>query len=136
MFCGLSLTQNQKEVHMFYLVREVWKICSCWEKGNFIMNGEFKYGQTWKIWPFPLSLSLCSAFYCQNQLNLTKVFLSVLPYTEKPQISEMLFVIPSLFLSNMNVIAKVIFLITFLTYLYAVHLYAKVFLYKVKENNE
>ena len=60
----------------------------------------------------------------------------MLPYTEKPQISEMLFVIPSLFLSNMNVIAKVIFLVTFLTYLYAVHLYAMVFLYKVKENNE
>ena len=108
MFCGLSLTQNQKEVHKFYLVREVWKICSCGEKGNFIVNGEFKYGQTRNIWAFPLSWSLCSRFYCQNQLNLTKVFLSVLPYTEKPQIREMLFVILSLFLSNMNVIANTI----------------------------
>ena len=26
------------------------------------MINEFKYGQTWKIWPFPLSLSLCNAF--------------------------------------------------------------------------
>ena len=31
-------------------------------KGNFIMINEFKYGQTWKIWPSPLSLSLYSTF--------------------------------------------------------------------------
>ena len=26
------------------------------------MINEFKYGQTWKIWPSPLSLSLCNPF--------------------------------------------------------------------------
>ena len=63
-FSGLSLTWNWREVHMFYLVREVGKIwtCSCWEKGNFIMINEFEYGQTWKIWSSPLSLSLYSTF--------------------------------------------------------------------------
>ena len=40
---------------------KIWT-CSCWEKGNFIMINEFKYGQTWKIWPSPLSLSLYSTF--------------------------------------------------------------------------
>ena len=40
---------------------KIWT-CSCWEKGNFIMINEFKYGQTWKIWPSPLSLSLYNPF--------------------------------------------------------------------------
>ena len=40
---------------------EIWTY-SCWEKDNFIMINEFKYGQTWKIWPSPLSLSLYSTF--------------------------------------------------------------------------
>ena len=40
---------------------KIWT-CSCWEKGNFIMINEFKYGQTWKIWPSPLSLSLYNLF--------------------------------------------------------------------------
>ena len=31
-------------------------------KGNFIIINEFRYGQTWKIWPSPLSLSLYSTF--------------------------------------------------------------------------
>ena len=54
-FSGLSLSWNRREVHMFYMVRKVRKIwrCSCWEKDNFIMIKEFKYGQTWQIWPFP-----------------------------------------------------------------------------------
>ena len=60
-FSGLSLTWNQREAHKCYLAREVGK-CSCWEKGNFIMINEFKYGQTWKIWPSPLSLSLYNPF--------------------------------------------------------------------------
>ena len=29
---------------------------------NFIMINKFKYGQTWKIWPSPLSLSLYNPF--------------------------------------------------------------------------
>ena len=63
-FSGLSLTRNWREVYMFYLAREVGKIlrCSFWEKGNYIMVNEFKYGQTWKIWPSSLSLSLYSTF--------------------------------------------------------------------------
>ena len=68
-FAGLSLTWSRGEAHMFYLAREAGKIwrCSCWEKGNFIMINEFKYDQTWTIWPFPLSLSLYSTFkYREN----------------------------------------------------------------------
>ena len=63
-FSGLSLMWNRMEVHMFYLQREEGKIwrCSCWEKGNFIMTNEFKYGQTRKICSSPLSLSLYSTF--------------------------------------------------------------------------
>ena len=51
-------------MHMFYLVKEEGKIwtCSCWEKGDFIVINEFKYGQTRKIWPSPLRLSLYSTF--------------------------------------------------------------------------
>ena len=63
-FSGLSLKQNQGELHMFYLAREVGKIRrrSCWEKGNFIMINEFRYSQSWKICPSPLSLPLYSTF--------------------------------------------------------------------------
>ena len=59
-----GLTRKRREAGMFYLAMEVEKIwwCSCWEKGNFIMINEFKYGQTWKIWQSPLSLSLYSTF--------------------------------------------------------------------------
>ena len=53
-FLGLSLTRNQREAHMF--------CCSCSEKSNFIMINKFKYVQTWKIWPSPLSLSLYNPF--------------------------------------------------------------------------
>ena len=47
---------------------KIWT-CSCWEKGNFIMINEFKYGQTWKIWPSPLSLwlySTCNSLKIKN----------------------------------------------------------------------
>ena len=71
-FSGLSLTRNRTEAHV--LLGEgsgkIWK-CSCWEKGNFIMINEFKYGQTWKIWPSLLSLSLYSTFKMQGWLLLT-----------------------------------------------------------------
>ena len=36
------------------------------------MINEFKYGQTWKIWPFQLSLSLYSTFtvwYLENKID-------------------------------------------------------------------
>ena len=62
-FLGLSLMRNQREKHIILGERlgKIW-ICSCWEKGNFIMINEFKYGQTWKIWPSPFSVSLYSSF--------------------------------------------------------------------------
>ena len=49
---------------MLHLLREMGKICwcSCWKEGNFILIYEFKYGQTWKICLYPLSLSLKSTF--------------------------------------------------------------------------
>ena len=47
-FLGLSLMQNQREAHMFYLAREVGKSGHVLA-GNFIMIDEFKYDQTWKI---------------------------------------------------------------------------------------
>ena len=40
---------------------KIWT-CSYWEKGNFIMINEFKYGLTWKNGPYQLSLSLYSTF--------------------------------------------------------------------------
>ena len=60
----VSQMRNRREVHMFYLAKKVGKIwiCSCWEKGNFIMINELEYGQTWKIWPSLLNLSLYSTF--------------------------------------------------------------------------
>ena len=61
-FLGLSVTRNRREAHMYHLAREVGKIWRCLylEKGNLI--SEFKYGQTWKIWPSLLSLSIYSTF--------------------------------------------------------------------------
>ena len=62
-FSGLPLTRNRREAHVLLGERsgKIWT-CSCWEKVNFIMINEFKYGQTWKIWPSPLSLSLYNPF--------------------------------------------------------------------------
>ena len=76
-FSGLSLTWNQREAHKCYLAREVGK-CSCWEKGNFIMINEFKYGQTWKIWPSPLSLSLYNplSYHSWSNYNVERFFFS------------------------------------------------------------
>ena len=37
------------------------------KKGNFIMINEFRYGQTSKIWPSPLSESLYSTFNSENK---------------------------------------------------------------------
>ena len=57
---------------------KIWT-CSCWEKGNLIMINEFKYGQTWKIRPSPLTLSLYNPFkklcpWCQFVENLHPKF--------------------------------------------------------------
>ena len=62
-FSGLSLTRNRREALMFYLAREVGIFGHALaEKKVILMINEFKYGQTWKIWPSPLSLSLYSTF--------------------------------------------------------------------------
>ena len=64
-FSGLSISSAKSKGRAHVLLGEesgkIWK-CFCWEKGNFIMINEFKYGQTWKTWPFPLSFSLYSTF--------------------------------------------------------------------------
>ena len=47
-FSGLSLTQNWREGHLFYLAREVAKfghVLAEKKVANFIMINEFKYGQ-------------------------------------------------------------------------------------------
>ena len=51
-----STTKNRKEVQMFLLLRSVRKVysCLCCEKANFIMIYEFKFGKTWKTWPYQL----------------------------------------------------------------------------------
>ena len=66
-FLGLSLTRNWQEAHVLpgKGSGEIWA-CSCWEKVNFIMINEFKYGQIWKIWPSLLSLSLYNSFKVLN----------------------------------------------------------------------
>ena len=63
-FSGLSLIRNRREAHVIHLAREVGEIsrCSCWEEGNFIMIYEFRYGQTWKIWPSSRSLTPYNPF--------------------------------------------------------------------------
>ena len=59
-FSGHYLTQNRREANMIYMARNVGKVWrySSWEKGNFVMINEFKYGHIWKIWPS----SLCSIY--------------------------------------------------------------------------
>ena len=73
-FSSLSLMRNQREAHMFYLAREVGKFGHVLaEKKATLMINEFKYGQTWKIWQFPLSLSLYSTFKCLLKFQFYKV---------------------------------------------------------------
>ena len=43
-------------------------------KGASIMINEYKYGQTWKIWPSPLSLPLYNAFKFKYKLNFLEVY--------------------------------------------------------------
>ena len=69
-FSGLSLTRNRREALMFYLAREVGIFGHALaEKKVILMINEFKYGQTWKIWPSPLSLSLYSTFKASDPLK-------------------------------------------------------------------
>ena len=73
MFFQISLMRNWTEVHALlgegrgknlgiFLLR----------KGTFTMINEYRYGQTWKIWPSPLSLPLYSAF--KYKLNFLEVY--------------------------------------------------------------
>ena len=50
-FSGPSLTRNRREVHMFYLAREVGKsgYVLAEKKGNFVMINEFKYDKPKKF---------------------------------------------------------------------------------------
>ena len=63
-FSGPSPTQNWMEARTIRLEKEMWEIwiCFCWEKGNFTLIYQFKYSQTWKIWPSPLILSFYNIF--------------------------------------------------------------------------
>ena len=54
----------------FYLAREVGKFGHVLAEKRYIMINEFKYGQTWKIWSSPLSLSLYSTFKFIIRLGL------------------------------------------------------------------
>ena len=63
-FSGLSVARGQGGGACFAW-RGKWEgvwTCSCWEKGNFLMINEFKYGQAWNIWPSPLGLLLYNPF--------------------------------------------------------------------------
>ena len=58
-------------------------ICSCWEKCNFILIYEFKYGQTLKMWPSPLSLSFYNTFkvkYFLTFMGILKITFKLLTY--------------------------------------------------------
>ena len=70
---SLSNKKSKGSTHVL-LGKRIGKIwtCSGWEKGNFIMINEFKYGRTWKIWPSPLSLSLNSTFNTYSKTFLSK----------------------------------------------------------------
>ena len=69
-FSGLSLTRNRREAHVLPGERRGENLdMFLLRKGNFIMINEFRYGQTWKIWLSPLSLSLYRTFKCKTYLN-------------------------------------------------------------------
>ena len=77
-FLGLSNVKLKGSAHV--LLGEgsgkIWT-CSCWEKDNFIIINEFKYGQTWKIWPSWPSLSLYSTLKSFDTTALERcIFLS------------------------------------------------------------
>ena len=75
----VSLSRNQRKLQMFHLAKIVGKgfrHC-CWEKCNFMLIYEFKYGETWKILPSPLCLPLyntfnkCLMIWCKQTINHT-----------------------------------------------------------------
>ena len=52
--------QNRREVHIIYMRGNSEKFGDVLAEKK--VTYEFKYGQTWKIWRYPLSLSLYSTF--------------------------------------------------------------------------
>ena len=77
-------------------------------KGNFIMIKELRYGQTWKIWPSPLSVSLYSTF-------------------KECLVNKGRFVFKSQLLQKVHVISKII---AYFIYVYiCMYIYVHVYLY-------
>ena len=115
-----------------------WR-CFCWQKGNFTIINEFIYGQTWKIWPTPLSLSLYSTFKAATKENLWT-------YQRKPEYSRKLVIfidkvikVVELFSNQMEKLISPtkIFLLTWLRWLqymckFIVKLYDNIFLVYLK----
>ena len=77
-FSGLSNTKSMgsTQVSLGKGSGKIWR-CSCWEKGNFILISEFKYGQMYKIWPSPLSLSLYRTFKSKLQIFLAANYIAL-----------------------------------------------------------
>ena len=71
-FLRLPFTQNWREAHIFHLAREKGKIW--WEKGNFIMINEIKYGQNWIIWHLQLVYHLQ---YLSIEKSVTQIFFQI-----------------------------------------------------------
>ena len=62
------------------------------KKVKFIIINEFKYGQTWKIWLSPLSLSLYSTFEVQFLIFLSaRVKIHQIPQVNFELTSQFLF---------------------------------------------
>ena len=62
-FGSLSNSKSKRSAHVLLGEGSGKNLEMFWlRKVNFIIIKEFKYGQTWKIWPSPLSLSLYSTF--------------------------------------------------------------------------
>ena len=81
-FGSLSNAKSKGSAHDLLSEKsgKIWT-CSCWEKVNFIIINEFKYGQTWKIWQSPLSLSLYSTF---KRYSYPNRYLDLIPRFGRP----------------------------------------------------
>ena len=106
---SLRLTDNRKhfwvffwhkiqgKVHMIQFATEMGEIWrwSCWEKWNFILIYEFKYCQTWNIWPSPLSLGLYHTFnMCCMLISLLQKYISLSrlpPYKHRSSLSTTIY---------------------------------------------
>ena len=75
---GLGSLSNAKSNGSTHVLLGKWRKENLYmfllRKGNFIMINEFRYGPTWKIWPSPLSLSLCSTFNDRTLFTYKNLF--------------------------------------------------------------